>query len=110
MIGRFIVLSLALLTAVLSPQLTSAEGPWLGNGIKSGEATPTSIIVWTRLSAGPDISSEGVPWPLVEPERDGDNWTFSAPQIPDGHRLAEMAYTLPGAPGEVRISYWPEST
>ena len=100
---------LALMAAV-STVFVAADAPNLGNGIKSGEATQSSIIVWTRLSAGPDISSEGVPWPLVEPDRDGDNWTFSAPQIPDGHRLTDMAYTLPGAPGEVRISYWPEAT
>ncbi len=110
MIIRLILLTLALFSVVGRPQSAVADGPWLGNGIKSGEATQSSILIWTRLSARRDISSAGVPWPLIEPDRDGDNYTFSAPQIPDGHRLEEMAYTLPGAPGEVRISYWPEAT
>jgi len=98
------------LLAALPALLAAADGPYLGNGIKSGEATPTSIIVWTRLTTKPDISNEGVPWPLIEPDRDGDNWTFPGPQIPEGHTIDEMAWSLPGTTGEVRISYWPEST
>lgn len=108
MMRCFGLLALSLLVSGGLP--VSADGPYLGNGIKSGEATPTSIIVWTRLTAKPDISAEGVPWPMIEPTRDGDNWTFPGPQIPEGHTVDEMAWSLPGAAGEVRISYWPEST
>lgn len=101
---------IAFLVALSTGPHANAEGPYLGNGIKSGEATPTSIIVWTRLTTKPDISSDGVPWPMVEPTRNGDDWTFPSPVLPEGHTLDEMAYALPGAPGEVRINYWPEST
>lgn len=86
------------------------NGPWLGNGIKSGEATQSAITIWTRLTARPDVSGEGLPWPMAPPERDGDHWTFPTPQIPKGHTLDDMAWSLPGAPGEVRLNYWPEST
>ncbi|MBX3176749.1 MAG: alkaline phosphatase D family protein [Candidatus Hydrogenedentes bacterium] len=96
--------------ATLIGQPASANGPWLGNGIKSGEPTQTSIILWTRLTERPDISSEGVEWPMVRPERqEGGSFHFPGPQIPEGHTLNDMAYTLPGAPGDVRLRYWPES-
>lgn len=105
---RMIILASIFAFAASLP--TEAEGPYLGNGMKSGEATATTIIVWTRLTVKPDLSADGVAWPLITPDREGDDYTFSGPQIPEGHALEAMAYTLPPAQGEVRISYWPEST
>lgn len=99
------------LLATLSWGLSaSAGGPWLANGMKSGEATTTTIRIWTRLTDRPDMSSEGTPWPMIEPKREGNNWTFPGPQIPEGKSIVDMAYVVPGVPGEVRISYWPEAT
>jgi len=95
--------------ALLAPAATFAGGPYLGNGIKSGEPTQDTVIVWTRLTDRPDVSSEGVPWPMIAPERDGDNWVFPGPVLPEGHSIEEMEWALPGAPGEVRLNYWPES-
>lgn len=100
----------ALVAIGLVAPLVGAEGPWLGNGFKSGEATATSVVIWTRLTDRAAMSDGGTAWPMVEPKRDGDNWTFPGPQIPDGKSLADMAWIMPGAPGEVRLTYWPEST
>src|SRR5690606_2110785 len=92
-------LHIALIIAFVAVATGYADGPWLGNGIKSGEATSDSIVVWTRLTAKRDMSAEGIPWSHTPPKRDGDDYI---PQIPEGHTLDEMAYALPGAPGEVR--------
>lgn len=98
------------LSAALTPFAAQADGPWLGNGIKSGEPTQHSIVIWTRLTAKPDISADGIPWSKESPKKVGDGIRFDAPQIPDGKTIGDMAYALPGAPGEVRLNYWPEET
>ncbi len=98
------------LTTVIVPFVAHPNSPYLGNGIKSGEATQSTIIIWTRLTTMADISGDGIPWPLETPKHDGGDYTFGGPQIAEGHTLNDMAYALPGAPGEVRVSYWPEET
>lgn len=107
---RYIIRPLLAVMTLAAVSTASADGPWLGNGIKTGEARETEITVWTRLTVKADMSANGVPWPMVEPVREGDSWRFLTPQIPEGHTLTEMAYSLPGAAGDVRVSYWPEST
>ncbi|MCF6283897.1 MAG: alkaline phosphatase D family protein [Candidatus Hydrogenedentes bacterium] len=106
---RTLTLGLAFI-AVLVPFVARADGPYLGNGIKSGEATQSTIIIWTRLTTMADISGDGIPWPLGIPKHIGEDYTFGGPQIAEGHTLNDMAYALLGAPGEVRVSYWPEET
>jgi len=106
-VWKSIACSAVMLVGLAIP--VQAEAPYLGNGIKSGEPTQTTITIWTRLTTRPDISGEGVPWPDVSPVRDGDDYTFPTPVLPEGHTLAEMEWALPGAPGEVRLNYWPES-
>ena len=102
----FLSRAVALIAIVVWTSRAPADGPYLGNGIKSGEATPSSIIIWTRLTEKPDISPEGVEWPKVRPNKQDDgSFHFPGPQIPEGHTLNDMAYTLPGAPGEVRLRY-----
>lgn len=96
--------------AALLPPAALAAGPWLGNGIKSGEPDQNSAVVWTRLTSRPDVSADGVPWPDVAAERIDGEWVAPDSVIPEGHTLEEMAWAMPGAPGEVRLNYWPEST
>ena len=48
------------------------------NGLKVGEVSSDSAIVWTRLTQNPDL----------EPE-------------------TEWGRLVTGAPGEVRVAYWP---
>lgn len=107
---RRIILLVSTLLAILQPLAVAADGPYLGNGIKSGEASTTTIRIWTRLTARPAMGADGIPWPMIEPAREGNNWVFPGPQIPEGQTIEEMAYAVPGAPGEVRVTYWPEST
>ena len=67
----------------------------LGNGIKVGEVTATSAIVWTRVTTTAEYNMEGVPF------KDEDE------AIPAGLTLPEMRYSLTGQAGEVRVAYWP---
>lgn len=110
MIKKSRAFSLLLLATLLCSQYLPAEGPYLGNGIKSGEATQDTILLWTRLTAKPDVSAEGIPWSQESPRKVGDAYVFSTPQVPEGKTVDDMAWALPGAPGEVRVSYWPEET
>ncbi len=68
----------------------------LGDGIKIGEVTDRSAIVWVRLTTSPERNTAGLAWPE------------GADALPEGHTLSEMVDAVPGAGGEVRVSWWPE--
>ena len=73
-------------------------GPYQATGIKIGEVTPSGAIIWTRLTRREEPLRDGVPFPR-RPAR--------KPQIPQGRTIDEMAYSVAGSPGEVRVTYWP---
>lgn len=95
--------------------------PFLGNGIKIGEVTDTSAVVWVRLTETKGLNRDGVPWatgdvPVREnnpdsPDRPGmETATSDDPyyrQVPEGRSLSDMANGVPGSPGRVRIKVAP---
>jgi alkaline phosphatase D len=98
---RFVLLLLFTLgTFVSSAQAQSnVEKVFQGNGIKIGEVTQNSAIVWTRLTAAPDLNLPGIEWPSTR-RPDGNSL------IPEGKSLADMAGALMGIDGSVRLTYW----
>ena len=74
-----------------------------GNGIKIGEVTQTSAIVWTRLTSAPDLNLGGIPWPSTR-RPDGNSL------IPDGKTVADMEAAMPGTDGSVRLVYWSQES
>jgi alkaline phosphatase D len=77
-------------------------------GIKIGEVTGTGAIVWTRLTRHADALADGVPFAEIDTRpaiRDGR----AEGQVPAGRRLDEMQHAVPGAAGEVRLHWAPES-
>jgi alkaline phosphatase D len=64
-------------------------------GVKVGEVTDSSAVIWTRLTAKPDRNLAGVAW------------AEGADRVPEGRSLAEMEGSVAGAPGEVRLQWWP---
>jgi alkaline phosphatase D len=105
----------AILTLLLHIPLWAAEDaplpPYQANGVKIGEVTQTSAIVWTRLTREPERKTDGVPFPDVEwtsSKNDEGSYQYDAPQIPEGKTLDEMQDIVPGMSGEVRIKHWPE--
>ena len=66
------------------------------NGIKIGEVTQDSAIIWTRLTKNPTAHIDGEKFRKVPKH---------AQQIPDGKSLTDMEGAVPGIAGSVRISW-----
>ncbi len=96
-----------------------ANAVHMANGVKIGEVTSTTGIIWVRLTARVDYKSDGLEFrrPQFEETPDGDkvDSAIASPehgychQIPHGHRLEEMQTVVPGTSGQVRLRYWPKS-
>ncbi len=97
---RFVLALFALGSLVAFAQAQTNDGRvFQGNGIKIGEMTQTSAIVWTRLTANAELNLPGSEWPDTK-KPDGNSL------IPEGKTLADMAGALPGINGSVRLTYW----
>jgi alkaline phosphatase D len=79
--------------------LWGAQGVYMANGIKTGEVSSTTAIIWTRLTKHPERNIKGTPFPK------NVNRKRKSLQFDD---LAKMEGSVPGAVGEVRITYWPK--
>jgi len=66
------------------------------NGIKIGEVTQDSAIIWTRITKNPTANTNGEKFRKVPKH---------APQIPKGKSLSDMEGAVPGITGSVRISW-----
>ena len=77
----------------------------LGNGIKIGEVTKDSAILWTRVTENADMNTKGDPFIKINHK---DSHKPNQQQIPEGKALKEMIHSLTGTPGEVRFAYWPK--
>lgn len=66
----------------------------MANGIKIGEVDSTSAIIWTRLTKNAERNIDGKPFP-----KKGKSARFED--------LDAMEGSVPGTPGEVRLTYWP---
>jgi alkaline phosphatase D len=110
------------LVAAAAAAVQAADGVAMANGAKAGEITSSSAIIWTRLTRHPERNTDGVPFPKVQAPAvvippgktsyEANAIRVSAPvsealQLA-GHALDEMEGAVPGAPGTVRIAYWPE--
>src|SRR5688572_29815065 len=87
---RTLIFGVCLATSVQIP--TAAAGPYLATGIKIGEVTTNSAIVWVRLSE----SSRGV---AAAADAEAPN-----PSVED-EAIPSLAGAAPGMEGEVRLAY-----
>jgi alkaline phosphatase D len=88
-----------------------AGGVFQGDGIKIGEVTSETAIIWTRLTAAAEAKWDGAAFipPQLPPSEDPNDGKFAgSTQIPAGLVLSDMAGALPGAAGEVRVTLVPE--
>ncbi|MEM9378610.1 MAG: alkaline phosphatase D family protein [Planctomycetota bacterium] len=79
---------IAALLSLLVPLVQDSPQPSIAhaNGVKVGEVSAVSAVLWTRLTAHPEALDRVDEW---DPER--PHWR------------------VPGATGEVRFAYWPEA-
>ena len=86
--------------AAVEPTAPGTEIVYMANGIKIGEVSSRSAIIWTRLTKHPERNIKGTPFP-TNIKKKGLSLKFD--------NLAAMEGSVPGALGDVRIAYWPKS-
>lgn len=82
--------------------------PFFGNGIKIGENTDNSAIVWLRLTDRAWPKWDGLMWHGAENRR-FEVGEYGENQFPEGAALSDMQGSLSGMRGEARISWWLEN-
>ena len=102
-----IIILTVILLVILGPTTANvntitAGPPYMGNGIKIGEVTPTSAIIWTRLTQIADFKTDGVDFTAPKTEQNPP-----VRQIPIDKTIADMNTSLPGVNGQVNLTYWP---
>ena len=96
----FLIVSLLVTTSALAQ-------PYFGNGMKIGETTSDSTVIWLRLTERIEPHWEGLKWLGVE-DRSFDVGKLGEKQFPVGANIADMEGSLLGMAGSVRVSWWPE--
>ena len=82
--------------AMLAVSGSFAKQVYMGSGIKTGEVTATTAVVWTRLTKAAELRADGTdPFKLKQKDTD--------PAV-----LDNVAGSMSGTAGEVKISWWPE--
>jgi alkaline phosphatase D len=91
------------------------DGPYFGNGVHNGCADQQSVVIWTRLTKNPEGNAEGEQFLIPDGDehkqldREADSTMIMQAQMPEGYALYQMIGACPGAPGEVRLTWFPET-
>lgn len=91
-------LAMALALSAAEPAVFQADG------IKIGEVGTASATVWTRLTRAPEMNRQGTPFAEIDTHKAIHEGKADG-QIPAGRELADMQDAVPGAAGEVRVSW-----
>ncbi len=108
------VVTLALLILCAAAADAAAGPPYQATGIKIGEVTDTSAIVWTRLTRNPKRNSSDLPMVTFTYEEKEDKGSKNkrrkvlSVNYPPGMTVADIRDAVPGAPGQVRVLCKPE--
>ncbi|WP_166820467.1 family 16 glycoside hydrolase [Thalassoroseus pseudoceratinae] len=90
-------------------------GPFLANATRNSWADQNSIVIWTRTTRNPEMLVDGKKFVSLSNKeasalaKQSDPKKLLDPQLPEGAQLDEMIGACPGAPGQVRVSYYPGS-
>lgn len=96
---KTITIYIAVLFAFVTPLMAEEVHPvHMANGIKIGEVSATTVIIWTRLTKNAERNVDGKPFPV------NVNKARRSAKFAD---LNEMEASVQGAKGEVRITFWP---
>jgi alkaline phosphatase D len=96
---KILPIAIILMSMASTVLLAEATSPvHMANGIKIGEVSSTSAIIWSRLTMNAERNVDGTPFPRnVNKARRSANYDD----------LSVMEGSVPGVAGDVRISYWP---
>jgi len=89
------------------------EGPYFGNGVHNGWADQKSVVLWTRLTATPEMNRTGPAFLKIDAkthrqlDSGGNADSIYKAQIPEGFTLEEMEGACPGMAGEIRLVCYP---
>jgi len=75
-----------------------AQEPHQATGVKVGEVTSTTAIVWVRLTARPTRNNHGI---VIHRRKGGRKGEI----LPPGISIGDLEGACPGAPGVVRVRY-----
>ena len=87
--------------------------PQLGNALRNGWADQTSIVLWSRTTARSGRIVDGPLFNKLSNEqvnqlsKSSNVEELVAVQLPSQMILSEMDGACPGAPGEIRLTYFP---
>jgi alkaline phosphatase D len=87
-------------------------GPYFATGIKIGEVTDQSALVWARLTRRAERNPADGPIVRIEYEKDNAKRRERAVSgifFPDGKTVADLREGAPGADGDVRVLWKTES-
>lgn len=109
------------LAVVFSCSNSTVEGPYFATGIKIGEVTQNSAIVWARLTQNAERIGSDAPMPEVfykNPEtgelqkRVGGRRPDISPivKFPDGFTIENIQGATPGSAGKVRVKFREKSS
>ncbi|NUM53908.1 MAG: alkaline phosphatase D family protein [Candidatus Hydrogenedentes bacterium] len=105
---------IVLLALFVAAAAVEHNGPYLATGVKIGEVTDTSAIVWTRLTSTKDRIAEGGPNPIVKyrdprtgetSEEDTGRNRAPVVEFPNGVTVDELDGAAPGHAGQMRVAY-----
>lgn len=94
-----LLLSASVLMSGSKPAMADSNEVFQANGIKIGEVTQANAIVWTRLTASPELNANGIQWENIR-KPNGKS------PVPDGKTLADMEAAVPGARGSIQLVHW----
>lgn len=106
--------------ALLACQTPQQPKPFFATGIKIGEVTAHSAIIWTRLTENPQRIGSDAPMPTILYHIEGSDSLFKQPkgrksnsipvvQYPEGYSVKNIEGACPGTNGQVRVLYREES-
>lgn len=102
----------AILAVVATISAAEYQGPYQATGIKIGEVTDTSAIVWTRLTAVRERIGESAPNPIVKyrdpktgelSDQDGGRDRSPVVEFPNGATVDQIEGAAPGMAGIVGL-------
>lgn len=93
------------------PNRVAAAGPHQATGLKVGEVTADSAVVWTRLTLRPERNPGDAPEVQIEYDGPEDNErrqaSVKAIVFPQGKTVRDLRHAVPGVDGDVRVRFRP---